>query len=1298
MSAITVQQKLMLDYWIAQLSFMPKDSLEEHAAGKPYQHSVRVSNESLAYVHNLTQGNELSALVIYQSVYYILLKKYYPQNDALIVSPGMPNKEERYPWDGLLFLPIRTDDNCHVKQTIRKTKDLAIDAFKYGNYALNDLEALMAARGASLAPYMKYGLAYGSADRLPETFEKVRFRMLLNPVADGLNITVESDEAMENADTAINFLRHFAFLIKEMERIMDTPLRQVNIMPQEERELLLTAFNATAKPFPTDKTIVDIVEAQVSNTPGNIAVMYKREPYTYDAINKRANQLARYLLANRLAGPGSIVAVLIPKSIDTVIAILAVLKAGAVYLPIAEENPAARIQYIIEDSCPSVLLTVKQMAVPDVGWQHVTVCIDELNLRGVADDNLAMPISPNDLAYVIYTSGSTGLPKGVMIRHTSNVNMSLDQINIFSVSERDRVLLFASLSFDASVSEMFMALYCGATLVVPEGEELREKDLLLKCIKSNNVTVITLPPSYLMLFNEEEIETSGLRCIITAGEPAHVAKAVECARHVDYFNAYGPTECAVCVSAYQVTEKNKDNRSIPIGRPIANLSVYILDESLMPVPAGLLGKIYVAGVGLAVGYLNKSALTAQVFIDNPFIPGERMYDTGDWGRWLPDGNIEYFGRSDRQVKIRGHRVETGEVENALLQQKDLVIQAAVDVRQVKGEKCLVAYICPMGVLNKALLKQRLSHHLPGYMIPAYFTTVDELPLTTNGKVDRKKLLDITLDEDPERSVVEASTELERSLVEIWKKVLGINNVGVTDDFFQLGGHSLKIAQVLSEIKQTLGMELRFKSFMKDPTIRGISIALNNTGQPVRLGIERVKDAPYYDLSPGQKRLWLLSQYNNGSAAYNMGGAYDIKGNIDKAAFQRAFDTIIERHEILRTVLVMVNGIPRQKVLQPSELGFRVFHEALSGGLQPALVEEMLNNESRTPFDLEVGPLIRCRLIDLGPSHSLMLLTLHHTIGDGQSMGVLFSELFQLYEAFANGEKNMLPPLPFQYRDYACWHLQALNATEMNASAAFWRDYLSGRLPRLCLPSDTGATSADKADFDGSMLHFSNDPMVLRSLIELAQKEKSTLFSLMAACCVMTLFKFSSQRELMLGIPLAGRMAPGMDKQIGFYLNMVPLRIKFNPRKPAGELIKNFLDEYGKVYDHQDYPLDEIADELGIGAPERQAGLFDVVINYIPKNHMFPPCNGRLNVSPLPYHAVTSKFNVEFTFYEGLHGELCIQLNYKTSLLTAESARLMGAILSGCLQALPAGSDAGVMKMLYSVEEKLGIANSEIDLV
>ncbi|MCP4686918.1 MAG: amino acid adenylation domain-containing protein, partial [Desulfobacterales bacterium] len=887
------------------------------------------------------------------------------------------------------------------------------------------------------------------------------------------------------------------------------------------------------------------------------------------------------------------------------VGVLGVLKAGGAYAPIDPDLPASRVQYLISDSGCRVLLTQSECMdrVPD----SLDVPVVELEkIPAGADHNPAARIRPDQLAYVIYTSGSTGAPKGVMIEHGSLVNAAVAWRRAYGLG-RDlhaRLLQMASLSFDVFTGDLIRALTTGGRLIIcPAGIRI-DPPSLYKLLAEHRVNIFESTPGVILplmeYIHEKSLEIDFLKLLILGSDAVRAEpfkKLLErFGDRMRIINSYGVTEASIDSSFFETGEKAFPPGGVtPVGRPLQNTTYYILDANGLPAPLGARGELYIGGAGLARGYLNREALTAERFIPHPFRTGERLYRTGDLARWLPDGNLLLSGRQDDQVKIRGFRIEPGEIECRLLEMEGVTgaVVAAADTGA--GEKDLAAYLESRAGLKIKEIRAHLKKTLPEYMIPSIFVLLDRFPLNPNGKIDRKALPDPTRAAiKPGEALAPPRDEAEKTLVRIWQTVLGVKRVGIHDNFFELGGHSLKAMQIVSRIRQSMEVKIELKNFFNAPTVAGLAPLVRAADAEAFAAIRPAPTREHYNLSHAQRRLWLL-HYMKGASAYNMPAAYILEDvALDHGALEKAFNTLVERHEALRTAFVVVDGEPRQKILprlrftlrridprgkEAAEKRAEKLAEKRAEKLAEKLAGEMADQEASAPFDLASPPLLRAVSIRMAEKKYMILLTLHHIIGDGWSETILYREVLALYDAFRRGRPNPLPPPRIQYKDFAEWQ----NARGFEKEEAYWLNRLAGGPGRLKLPYDF--PPGEERDFRGAAETRIIDPGAVRGVRRLAVQSNTTVSNVILAVFHLFLHRLTGQADFRVGMAIANRDHPDLENLIGFFVNILPIRIRVSDDMEFHELLEEVNRVTADAFRHQDYPFDLLVRKLH---PARQA--------------------------------------------------------------------------------------------------------------
>ena len=1213
-------------YWNKKTS--GREQFNESGQNEITHETIIIDVDKINYFNKVTNKNLVAQYTVINAVYSFLLKRLLNNFDGAVVS----SYEEKNP----LLFSFSTNLKISFKDYLQNIKNEILETLENA-----DAVFLTNQENCKLDQFSNYGLSFNATN--PIKCNGILLDIRLDEIG-ALKIITSYKEGFIKENVLQYLVHHFTFFIVNLELFINLDLSKYQLLSENEKHQITVDFNKTATLFPEDKNIIDLFESQVIKTPQNIAVIYEGKQLTYLELNEKANQFASYISASHQINTGDIIGVYLPKSDLGIVAFLAILKLGAVYLPIDTNYPIERINYLIKDSGLKLLIYANTEK-PNTDICEL-ICGDLIELQAYNSNNLHTVILPKDLAYIIYTSGSTGLPKGVLVEHQSTINMFLDQIRSFEITEKDAIVWFASVSFDASISEILMTLNSGATLCIPSEDTIKEKKQFVTFLKETNSSVVTFPPSYLELLSDNDI--SGLRCIITAGESANTLKALSVtALGIDYYNAYGPTECTVCVSIYKVTGNDLEKSIIPIGKPIANTQLYILDEELQPLPIGFSGKIYVSGAGLTRGYLNKPELTNEKFIANPFIEGAQMYDTGDLGYWLPDGMIEFLGRKDQQVKLHGFRIEPGEIESTIFQYSDNIKQVVVAVTEHNQEKVLAAYVVADTIIDKSALRHFLKNRLPEYMVPGFYIALEKLPVTTNGKIDKKSLPAITFETIIRKQYSAPGNKIEEDLVAIWEEVLGIEKVGITDDFFELGGHSLIVGQLINRINQCLGKTISFKTFFSNATVEKISAQLNNSSY---LAIPKAPEAPSYPLTASQNRLWLLSQIEEGSLAYNMPGTVNFYGDVDSNKLEEAFKLLINRHEILRTYFkANQQGEVEQFIVPVKEVNFSISKEDYSVVTnQQQAISNYLETKNSIAFNLENAPLVRASLIKLNDKKYLFFLSLHHIIGDGWTIQLIMSEIVKIYNALKQGNEINLPELKIQYKDYALWINEALKEEKYQASEKYWLKQFSDEISVLDLPGLK--TRPLIKTYNGNTIKHTFGEIFLDKVKKFSANQDVTLFMTLMSAVNALLYRYTGQEDIIVGTPIAGREHPDLENQLGLYLNTAAIRTNIKEKINFSDLTIAQKETLLSAYDHQNYPFDVLVSKLNIKRDTSRSPLFDVLV-VLQNQGQIKNINTQefsdITISNFDFNYKTSQVDISFRFVET--NGLDLEIEYNTDL-------------------------------------------------
>ncbi|HYH79478.1 MAG TPA: amino acid adenylation domain-containing protein, partial [Longimicrobium sp.] len=977
-------------------------------------------------------------------------------------------------------------------------------------------------------------------------------------------------------------------LVEALELSPGRPIGSIDVLPEAERRQVVEEWNRTDAEYPAHFPIHRLFEEQAERTPDATAVSFAGAALTYAALDRAANRLANHL-RRRGVRPETRVGICLERGPELVVAILAVLKAGGAYVPLDPAYPAERLAFMLADSGAPLLLT--RLPLPEGLPPHAAevVCLDADRERIEAESAQAPAagVLPENLAYVIYTSGSTGRPKGVLVQHRSLANLLAATCEAFGVREGDVMPALASYAFDIWLFEALLPLTSGGAVRLVERERVLDVPALLEEIA--DATLVHAVPALMRQVVQAECERprlSGLRRAFVGGDrvPADLlAEMREALPGAEAHVLYGPTEGTILASAHPVPADGIVEGH-PIGRPLGNVRLYVCDASGSPQPAGVPGELLIGGAGVARGYLCRPAMTAERFVPDPFSVegGARLYRTGDRARWRADGTLQYLGRLDFQVKVRGFRIELGEIE-AVLRGHESVTDCVVVVREdVPGDRRLVAYV--VGGVEAGGLREHLRRSLPEYMLPAAYVVLEALPLTSNGKLDRKALPSPEYAAGADRYVA-PRTPVEEVLAEIWAEVLRLERVGVEESFFDLGGHSLLATRVVSRVRDVFAVELPLRAIFEGPTVAELAgrvEEMRRAGLPVLPPVVPVERTGALPLSFAQERLWFIDRLEPGSAVYNMPVAWRLGGTLDEAALERSLGEIVRRHEALRTVFGEVDGSPVQ-VIAPFG-GFALPVEDLSGlgdADREAAVRRRAREEAARPFDLSAGPLFRAALLRLGEEGHVLLLSMHHIVSDGWSMGVFFRELSALYAAYREGGESPLPELPVQYADYAVWQREQLEGEVLDRQLAYWRERLAGAPDLLELPTDHPRPAVQT--FRGATVPVDLSPELLERLQALGRSEGATLYMTLLGAFQVLLSKYSGSEDVVVGSPIAGRTRGEVEELIGFFVNTLVLRTDLSGDPSFREVLRRVGEVTLGAYEHQEMPFEKLVAEL---QPER----------------------------------------------------------------------------------------------------------------
>ena len=1327
--------KRELDYWTAQLADVPLLELpadRSPKASEPFRgeaRSLELGAELTADLEDFSRRRGVTPYMTLVAALDVLLWRYTGQTDLVIGSP-IAGRMRRGLEDVVGFLAntllLRSDLSAEptFEELLEQVRRRALEAYAHSRLPLEKLvDALKPARQGSDAPL--FNVMFALEELPPDGTEAADIRLssveidyrymapfdwslFVERRSAGLRSVLTYDSTRFDAATIDTVLEGWQALLTQIVRRPDAPIGELPVMSGRQRRELLETRNDTTLELPDDRLAHELFEVQAERTPQQVAVEFEGRTLTYAELDRRATRLAEHLTSLGV-GPEVLVGIYAERSLEMLVGVLGVLKAGGAYLPLDPAFPAERIAFMLEDSNAAVLLTQRRLVGTLSQRPPEVVLLDEelptagsnghqrgdgRARRQAAKSNGRVRTSERptseQLAYVIYTSGSTGKPKGVQIPHRALVNFLVSFARRPGLTADDVLVAVTTLSFDIAALELLLPLIVGAKTVIVSREVAGDPRQLAVVLQHTGATVMqATPTTWRMLVDADWQPAEGFRRVFCGGEPLPAALARRLTEQdIELWNFYGPTETTIWSTIARI---EPGAERITIGRPIANTEVYVLDTQRRPLPPGAVGELYIGGLGLARGYLNRPELSAERFVRHPLRDDNdsRLYRTGDLARWRTDGQLECLGRTDHQLKLRGFRVEPGEIETALLSEPEVRAAVVIAYETAPGDHRLVAYYVSADGTDPGAseLKARLARRLPNYMVPSHLVPLDELPQLPNGKLDRAALpapgeMDAAAARDAGAStegrdalIESPETETERRLAAIWECLLGVKHVGRHDNFFDLGGHSLLATQLISRIRNTLDIELPLRAAFEAPTLDALAARIEAERSRSALPrIEPVSRDGEIPLSFAQQRLWFIDQLEPQHPFYNLPVAARMRGRLDVDALARALGEVVRRHESLRTTFTCCEGRPEAHVQPDIDVPLdKVDLSGLDPAEQEAQVQARLTEYARRPFDLERGPLLRSLLVRLGEEDHVVLLSMHHIVSDGWSMGVLLREMTVLYEAFRRGHESPLAPLPLGYGDFAAWQQKWLSGETLNRQLAYWEEQLSGSPPLLELPTDKPRPPIPS-------FHGATEPLELSAeltarLESLARGEGVTLYMLLLSAFNALLSRYSGQDDICVGTPIANRTREELEGLVGFFVNTLVLRTDLSGDPRFDELLQRVRDITLEAYAHQDVPYEKVVEALQPRRSRSHAPLFQVAFVYQNAPLELPAAagsndEGALGIRPIEVHNGTAKYDLTlFLWQDG--GRLRGRVEYNTDVFEGATVARLGRHLERLLEAVSA---------------------------
>ncbi|NRS50430.1 edeine non-ribosomal peptide synthetase EdeK [Brevibacillus sp. HB2.2] len=1281
MTTITAQNILLAsgqfdrekDYWMENLSRefhsldLPTDSRASFQRQSELRELTIVFPDELskALIH-LSNGSDQRLFMALLSGFGILLSKYTGHQDICVGTAIFRQTEPGEFLNKVLPLRHQVLPEWSIKELLQEVRQTLKAAVEHQNYPiLRLIEELQVPQQGNSTPFLE---ATCLLDVLhdQDSLEQVssELQLLFSKKGNSLELLVRYVGQRYQLPMMERMIEHLVRIYQVIVTQPDQKIAEIACLSEAEVRELVLSFNDNRIDFPRDQSFDRLFEEQVKKTPHRKAVTDGKSTLTYQELNERSNRLARHFIQQGLR-PGTKIGIYMKRNVDTLVAILAVFKAGGAYVPIDPDYPQHRILYIVQKSEIAGLITQPDLldglepiraSSPELKYFYVFGQTDQ-SIESLSGEEIDRESAGTDLAYIIFTSGTTGQPKGVMVHHRGMINHIFAKINDLSLCEDDLVTQTASLCFDISVWQYLAVLLVGGSVLVIDTETVMDTQALHNVLRSNHVTVAEVVPSLLSVLLDlvqewpnSERSLPDLRWMAVTGEelPAPLVRRwFACYSEIPLVNMYGPTEASDDITHHIIREMPSDQQIVvPIGIPIQNTHIYILDQNQCICPRGVKGEIGVAGPGVGYGYYKDDERTQKVFVANPYASWiddpdyQVLYRTGDVGRITEDGFIEYFGRMDNQVKIRGYRIELSEIEQVMRRHpavKDAVVLA---LSEETGAKYLCAYVVPQEEFSARDVREYLFTVLPEYMVPMHYVKQNVLPLTPNGKVDRGALPKPGIQDRIDTSIlVSATTETEKALTHIWAHVLQLdpNTISTRDNFFALGGHSLKINAVAAQVAQQFGVQLPLRTMFNHPTIQELGNVIDGSDKTIMKRRFSVEARSYYPVTAAQRKFFILQQLNPADTSLHITAARSIEGELSREKVEHAFQGLLDRHESLRTSFDYRDG----QVVQ-------IVHDSLVFRLEVSEAsEEQLEASLATfvrPFDLRQAPLLRAGLIRIAPEKHLLLFDMHHIISDGVSMDILVEDFVRLYAGVT------LPALEVQQKEFAVWQESALESGELQAD--YWADLFTSPAPLLSIPTDYERPEA--LTYPGATIEFEISAEERQQLQELATQEHATLYMVLLSVYNILLAKYSGQEDIVVGTPVAGRKFAEFDEVIGMFINTIPLRNYPKGEKTYREFLAEVREHTLASFEQADYPIDLFVQTLGLEPNTGRQPLFDTI--FVLQNMDNP--EGELELEDMivknyPLQNNTAKLDLHLAAYPVFDRLIC-KLDYRSDLFRRDT--------------------------------------------
>ena len=1257
-------------YWdkelanLSQITMLPYDQPKtDNRELSTGEYLLKLSSETSDSLQHLVKEQKVTLASVINTAWAVVLDQYNNHHDIMFgTTVSGRNNDIRNIEDkiGLFIntLPMRMkiDKNDTLKSLIKKVNNKMIERIPYEATPLTEIK-----KYAGLRPYEDLfqsiivvenfpldgviGNKYSLKMESMKAFEKTIFDLsIIVTVHDDLEIKMKFNESVLHQSTIVNLTNQLSNTIKSMLDKPDSLIANLNFLHEKEEAVKLNDWNNTKTAYPRNIPLSELFEEQVSLHASRVAVELGDISLTYQELNNRANQLAHHLKKQGVEN-NTIVGLLMSRSVDMIVGLLGILKAGGVYLPLDPDNPLERISYMANDSSMQFLVTRDNDNISeDFNFKGKVILTDQPMLKDEPTSNLLLNRTADSLAYIIYTSGTTGKPKGTLISQYS-VSRVVKDTNYITLACDDCILQLSNFAFDGSVFDIYGALLNGSKLVLIEKEQMQNMESLSSVIKEKNISVLFLTTA---LFNTMiDIDPTcfnGVRKVLFGGEKVsvkHVKKAFESVGPEVLIHVYGPTESTVYATYYSVDEVNENMDNVPIGKPLSNTTVYVVDNDLKILPIGAKGELLIGGEGLAKGYLNNEQLTNEKFIESPFNEGERLYRTGDLVKMLPDGNILYVGRIDNQIKLRGYRIEPDEIAQQIIQHKDIQEAIVIAKKDATEQISLCAYYVSHDKTEVLDLNEFLVERLPNYMIPHHYISLVNMPLTQNGKIDRKVLPEPNLIERGIGNFEAPRNQTEKNILKIIKEVLNVESLHVTSNFFDYGVHSLKAMTLVSRIHKELQVKISIRDLFNNPNARKLATFIKNNNEEHVQRIMKVSDSNQYLASSSQRRLFAIQELDETGVSYNIPIVFKVNGFLNLHRLHLAFTELMKRHEVLRSSFQMVNGELLFEIEGEYQVPFEVIHA------KETEVDQILEGFVQK-FDL-LSPLkIRMKVIEVNSEHYYVAIDIHHIIADGMSLNILLKELIMLYE----GHKLHKPSI--QFKDYVAWENNWKDSPEYSKQSEYWKKIFADEVPVLQLPTDFSRPLVAK--YGGKRNHFELDNSWLTKIESFAISNGTTVYTILLSVFNLLLHKYSGQEDIVVGSPIAGREPAGTESMIGMFVNTLPLRNRPSADLTVQQFINAVKENILDAFENQQYPLEEIIEQTVQHSDLGRNPMFDTMFSFIEQDILNISMD-KLIFEPMQIESKVAKVDLTL-FVQQNEDKLIFEFEYKDSLFKKETIQKM----------------------------------------